>query len=511
MKLGIRLITNIKYAVIFVVFLWTMIVFSYQSPGDDSVGNEPAYAYQQASNEPVLSAQLPPKSMAVKITSPAENQNLPVGELQISGTSTDTAATNCQVMVDVNDMKPFQKASATGSGGQNDYSSWSFKYTDAYHLITEGSNELTAKLSCSDKDIKPKWHSVNITGVGTKPGPYNVLFTNLMNNESSSTSLLSNNTQQGSPVEERKLNITSPQGANKTTDTPYPDVLDESTNATNELSIAEDQKLSAVKVNGTTPIDTPYPDVLDESTNATNELSMAEDQKLSAVKKVNGTTPSTDTLLMAEDQKPSAVKVKEDTTPTDTPYPDVLLEEETTTDTEEEQPGMQPLQQGLQDEKQQLSAAEDQKPSAAKIKEETTIDKEGAVKEAGEEQPEMKSPLQMFGIDNDRKVPANGQLQVGRLSDEQVGRIQDEKQQLSVTEDQKPSAAKIKEETTIDKEGAVKEAGEEQPEMKSPLQMFGIDNDRKVPANGQLQVGHRDVSTVDSAEYMYSKLMSSLE
>jgi hypothetical protein len=212
-------------------------------------------------------------------------------------------------------------------------------------------------------------------------------------------------------------------------------VLDESTNATNELSIAEDQKLSAVKkVNETTPIDTPYPDVLEEeSTNATNELSIA-DQKPSAVK-VEEATNSTDTLLMAEDQKPSAVKVKENT-PIDTPYPDVLLEEEPTEGViEEEQQEMQPQQLGLQDEQQQLSTAEDQKPSAVKVEEETTIDKEGAVKEAGEEQPEMKSPLQMFGIDNDRKVPSNEQL----------------------------------------------------------------------------QVGHRDVSTVDSAEYMYSKLMSSLE
>jgi hypothetical protein len=412
MKLGICLITNIKYAVIFVIFLGTMIVLG--------------YAYQQASNEQVVSAQLPPKSMVVKITSPAENQNLPVGELRISGTSTDNAATDCQVLVDVNDMKPFQKAIATGPGGRNDYSSWSFKYTDAYHLITEGSNELTAKLSCSDKDIKPKWHSVNITGGATKPGTYNILFPTVMNNESSS--LLSNNTQQGSPVKEHIQNITSPQGVNKTTDSPYPDVLleEESTNATNELSIAEDQKLSAVKV--------------------------------------------------------------KETTPTDTPFPDVLLEEEVI---EEEEPEMWPQQQGLQVEQQQMSIAEDQKPSALKVKE-TTKDNEGEVKEVGEEQPEMKSPLQWFDIDNDRKG------------------LQDEQQQLSIAEDQKPSALKVKE-TTKDNEGEVKEVGEEQPEMKSPLQMFDIDNDRKVPANEQLQAGHTDVRNMDSAEVTYSKIMSNLE
>ena len=477
MKLGIPLITNIKYDVVLVLFLGTTTVFSYLS-GDFLVGNEPSYAYQQATNEQVPPAQLPPKSMGVKITSPAESQNLPIGELEISGTSTDNAATDCQVLVDVNDMKPFQKATATGPGGQNDYSSWSFKYTDAYHLITEGPNELTAKLSCSDNDIKPKWHTVNITGIAKKPGPYNILFTQVMNNESSS--LLSNNTQQGSPVGEHKQNITSPQGVNKTTDTPYPDVLleEESTNATNELSIAKDQKLSAVKVKGEiTPTAKSYPDVLleEESTNATNELSITEDQKL------------------------SAVKVKEETTPTDTPYPDVLLEEEPAEGViEEEEPEMQPQQQGLRDEQQQLSIAKDQKPSAIKVKEGTTKDTEGEVKEVVEEQPEMKSPLQMFDVDNDRKVPSNEQ-------------IQDEQQQLSTAEDPKPSAIKVKEGTTKDKEGEVKEVVEEQPEMKSPLQMFDTDNDRKVPSNEQLQVGHTDVRDMNSAEHMYSKIMSNID
>src|ERR671910_1951451 len=373
MKLGIPLITNIKYDVVLVLFLGTTTVLSYLSPGDFLVGNEPSYAYQQASNEQVPPAQLPPKPMGVKITSPAESQNLPIGELEISGTSTDNAATDCQVLVDVNDMKPFQKATATGPGGQNDYSSWSFKYTDAYHLITEGPNELTAKLSCSDNDIKPKWHTVNITGIAKKPGPYNILFTQVMNNESSS--LLSNNTQQGSPVGEHKQNITSPQGVNKTTDTPYPDVLpeEESTNATNELSITEDQKLSAVKVKGEiTPTAKSYPDVLleEESTNATNELSITEDQKLSAVKVKGEITPTaksypdvlleeestnaTNELSITEDQKLSAVKVKGETTPTAKSYPDVLLEEESTNATNE------------------LSITEDQKLSAVKVKEETT-------------------------------------------------------------------------------------------------------------------------------------------
>jgi hypothetical protein len=433
MKLGICLRTNIEYVVIFVIFLGTMIILSYLSPGDGSSGNKIGYAYEQGSNEQALSAELPPKSMGLKITSPAQGQNVPVGELQISGTSADNAATNCQVLVDVNDMKPFQKAIATGPDGRNDYSSWSFKYTDAYHLITEGSNELTAKLSCSDKNIKPKWYSVNITGVANpdkdikpklhtfnttetaKTPPGNILFTTVASTKSST--LLSNKTHQGSFGEEQKLKIANPQGVNETT-----------TNSTT-----------------TNSTDSPYPDVLlqdevpDELINATNELSIAADPKTSA------------------GEEPSALKVKEATTtstPTDSPYPDVLLEEESTEGTEEkvkageeevqEEPETQLQQEGQQDEQQQLSVKGDEKPGALKVKEasakelpgalleeELTDDKEEMVK-AGEEevdeveeQPEMKSSLQTLDTDDEQKVPANEQLHLDQTDDHVMDSAED--------------------------------------------------------------------------------------
>jgi hypothetical protein len=47
--------------------------------------------------------------------------------------------------------------------------------------------------------------------------------------------------------------------------------------------------------------------------------------------------------------------------------------------------------------------------------------------------------------------------------------------------------------------------------MKSPLQMFDMDNDKKVPSNEQLQVGDTDVRDMNSAEYMFSKIMSNLD
>jgi hypothetical protein len=54
--------------------------------------------------------------MSVKIASHSLWQKVPIGELTISGTSADNQTTNCEVSVDVNDQKPFQNATATGSG-----------------------------------------------------------------------------------------------------------------------------------------------------------------------------------------------------------------------------------------------------------------------------------------------------------------------------------------------------------------------------------------------------------
>jgi hypothetical protein len=108
----------------------------------------------------------------VKITHPDDNQMVPVGELTIYGIATyDTTTSECTVYADWNDLQPMQKATPAGMnytefGRTNDYSRWIFTYTDKYHIIGEGTNELTAKLSC---DIGPfnstKYDSVNVTGI----------------------------------------------------------------------------------------------------------------------------------------------------------------------------------------------------------------------------------------------------------------------------------------------------------------------------------------------------------
>ena len=101
----------------------------------------------------------------VKITSHYQGQQVPIGELNVSGISTDNATTACQVYLDWNDLKPFQSATATGPAGVNDFSTWSFEYSKNYHMINEGNNELTAKVSCGDIPGSTKYYSLNVTGI----------------------------------------------------------------------------------------------------------------------------------------------------------------------------------------------------------------------------------------------------------------------------------------------------------------------------------------------------------
>src|ERR671920_2156158 len=118
--------------------------------------------------QPSLQQQSPP-IIGIKITSPTTGQQVPVGQLTISGRSTDNPTTDCTVYADWNNTKPFQKAIATGPGGVNDYSTWNYTYTNNYHLITNGTNNLTSKLTCITDPINlTKWNSVNAIGIARK-------------------------------------------------------------------------------------------------------------------------------------------------------------------------------------------------------------------------------------------------------------------------------------------------------------------------------------------------------
>jgi hypothetical protein len=114
------------------------------------------YAQQQQTSTPTI-----------KITSHITGQKVPIGELTISGISSDDPTTDCQVSVIWNDLRPYQNATATGSGGENNFSNWTFTFTEDYHAIAEEVNRLTSKISCTDTATSygTKWYSVNVIGM----------------------------------------------------------------------------------------------------------------------------------------------------------------------------------------------------------------------------------------------------------------------------------------------------------------------------------------------------------
>jgi hypothetical protein len=113
-------------------------------------------------------AQLPTMtSVGVKINTPSDSVNVPVGDLTIYGASSDNNSTNCQVYADWNDLKPMQVVTADGPNGDTDYSEWSYTFNSKYHGIVEGPNELTSKITCYDQAQKlatSKSYSINVTG-----------------------------------------------------------------------------------------------------------------------------------------------------------------------------------------------------------------------------------------------------------------------------------------------------------------------------------------------------------
>jgi hypothetical protein len=143
--------------------------------------------------------------IAIKIDSPLGNQQVPVGELTISGTSTDNSTSQCQVYVDWNNLKPYQLATATGSNGSSDFSTWNFTYTSKYHLIQTGLNDLTSKITCLVPPTGPtvtKWYSINVTGTTSPNQSSNVeLPLPTANNNASTSDVQTSSSQTETPID----------------------------------------------------------------------------------------------------------------------------------------------------------------------------------------------------------------------------------------------------------------------------------------------------------------------
>ena len=154
--------------------------------------------------------------IAIKIDSPLGNQQVPVGELTISGTSTDNSTSQCQVYVDWNNLKPYQLATPTGSNGSSDFSTWNFTYTSKYHLIQTGLNDLTSKITCLVPPTGPtvtKWYSINVTGTTSPNQSSSVELPLPTANTKASTSEV----QTSSPQTETPIDTTNASNSDKIT------------------------------------------------------------------------------------------------------------------------------------------------------------------------------------------------------------------------------------------------------------------------------------------------------
>jgi hypothetical protein len=135
---------------------------------------EPLVKSSNTTALPSPSSPLHPKLHAVKITSLTKGQQVPTGkDLTIIGTSSDNATSDCQVLVIVNGIKPYQPATGTGHGGATDYSTWNYVLTSKYTTIKPGpDNKITAKYVCMDKPGVSSFYSVNLTGINVATSPH---------------------------------------------------------------------------------------------------------------------------------------------------------------------------------------------------------------------------------------------------------------------------------------------------------------------------------------------------
>jgi hypothetical protein len=116
-----------------------------------------------------------PNLHAVRITSPTRGQQIPIGkDLTVTGISLANSTSHCHVSVMVDGVKPYQRATPTGShsgaaaAAVADYSKWKFVLTSKYTTLKQGpNNKIVAKYSCVDKPDVASFYSINVIGTTT--------------------------------------------------------------------------------------------------------------------------------------------------------------------------------------------------------------------------------------------------------------------------------------------------------------------------------------------------------
>jgi plastocyanin len=107
-----------------------------------------------------------PTSHGVKIHTPrlGDKVSIAVNNFTITGRSGDNQSSDCQVFVIVNDIKPYQKASAIGLNGGDDFSQWKYALFPDYVKLKIGTNKITAKIDCKNPMDMLRYDTINIMG-----------------------------------------------------------------------------------------------------------------------------------------------------------------------------------------------------------------------------------------------------------------------------------------------------------------------------------------------------------
>ncbi|MDF2737382.1 MAG: hypothetical protein K0S93_1239, partial [Nitrososphaeraceae archaeon] len=213
-------------------------------------------------------------NISIKITSPSEGKKVPIGDLTISGISSDTQAKKCVVFVDWNDLKPFQPVRAAGPGGIDDFSEWIFTYDSKYHEIIEGENELTSKITCL-VDNKPltKWNSLNVTGY---------------NPDSRSLSISNQNTTSVKSTDERQVPLqTVMPGANPKTNAPNTIIEQNTTSIQLSNIVPVEKNTTSIK---STDQQVPLQPTMASTNSNTNATNMFIEQNTTSLQLSNATT-----------------------------------------------------------------------------------------------------------------------------------------------------------------------------------------------------------------------------
>jgi hypothetical protein len=437
-------------------------------PSDYSIENQAAVAQlsNNGTQEPTnssqqLATQELTKTMGVKIDYPIANQEVPVGKLNISGSSTDTASDDCRVFVDVNDIKPFQNTTATGPGGQSDYSNWTFTYTEKYKVITEGKNELTAKLTCNGNDIinsngtsniadeKSKWYSINITGIAVQ-APIQKTQNQTQNQTQPSSAAQA---QKIAILDDKELNTPSQEDAKSINDV-VPEI--ESTAEDNEVapeieSTAEDNEV-APEIESTAEDNEDESEILDNF-NPSSELT---EERVSNAETISPSEPITEDTFSSNDDLPGGEE-PEGINPQPTQILDLPNEDQVGTQQTDGEGDFNDIES---ENEESLSLHDGEQSQLPADQEERT-----------------ESPLQMFELPNE----------------DQVGnQLTDNEEDFNEIESENEESLSLQ--------------GDMQMEFQPPIQFFDSDNQEHGTEEDEQQVIESDDNDIQSSEETYSMM-----